>query len=398
MTFSRFMAGAFALACTFAHAQDARPSAPPAPGCFTPSAWYSLSSAKPRVTPESEIIAQASRRQAVLLGEHHDDADHHQWQLQTLAALHVHRPNMVIGFEAFPRRAQPVLDRWIAGELTPREFLERVEWEKVWNFPAELYMPLFQFARLNRIPMLALNVERSLTEEVSRRGWDAVPIEQKEGVSRPAAATRAYEDHLFDVFKEHPAKDKQKTLARDDAAFRRFVESQTTWDRAMAEALARRVNAPAESRPLAVGIMGVGHVRDGYGVPHQLRDLGIKEIAILLPVDAHTACSEVRPTLADALFAVPARTQDKAPPPRLGVQLEMRDKAVTVAAVTAGSLAERSGIKAGDVVTGVAGAQLTTIGRLIAAVREQPPGTWLPMQIRRGESTMELVIKFPPRS
>ena len=42
---------------------------------------------------EAEVIAKAARRSAVLLGEMHDNAEHHRWQLQTLAALHVARPD-----------------------------------------------------------------------------------------------------------------------------------------------------------------------------------------------------------------------------------------------------------------------------------------------------------------
>ena len=392
-----FVTAALSLACACAHAQDMRPSA--APACFAPATWYSLSGAKPRAVPEAEILALAARRDVVLLAEHHDDPDHHLWQLQTLAALHAQRPGMVIGFEAFPRRVQPVLDRWIAGELSEREFLERVEWQKIWNLPPELYVPLFGFARLNRIPILALNVERTLTEEIRRKGWDAVPADRKEGVSRPAAAARAYEDYLFDVFRQHTPDLKDKRApARTDPAFRQFVESQTTWDRAMAEALARRVKTAGEPRPLVVGIMGVGHVRERYGVPHQLRDLGVTEVATLLPLGADVPCNEIKSTLADAVFALPARMQDKPPPPRLGVRLEMRDKAVSVVDVTAGSLAEHSGIKAGDVVTSVAGAPAATIARVIGAIREQPAGTWLPIQVRRGESTLDLVIKFPPKT
>ena len=393
-----FFAAAFALACMCAQAQETRaPAAPPA--CLAPATWYSLSGPKPRAVPEAEIVAQAVRRDVVLLGEHHDDPDHHQWQLQALSGLHVQRPAMVIGFEAFPRRVQPVLDRWIAGELSAREFLERVEWQKIWNLPPELYLPLFNFARMNRIPILALNVDRTLTEERRRKGWDAVPAEQREGLSRPAAAARAYEDYLFEVFRQHPADEKDKrTPTRSDPAFRRFVESQTTWDRAMAEALARRAKTASEPRPLVVGIMGFGHVRERHGVPHQLRDLGVTEVATLLPLAADMPCSEIKSTLADAVFTVPAQIQDKPAPPRLGVRLEMRDKAVAVVEVTAGSLAEQSGIRAGDVVTSIAGAPAATVTRVISAVREQPPGTWLPMQIRRGEAALELVIKFPPKT
>ena len=395
---STLLVTAFALACVCAHAQDSRTPAAPAV-CLTPATWYSLSGPKPRAVPQAEIVAQAARRDVVLLGEHHDDPDHHQWQLQALAALHVQRPAMVIGFESFPRRVQPVLDRWVAGELSAREFIERVEWQKIWNLPAELYLPLFNFARLNRIPIFALNVERTLTEAIRREGWDAVPAEQKEGLSRPAAAARAYEDYLFEVFRQHPADVKDKrTPTRGDPAFRRFVESQTTWDRAMAEALASRAKSANEPRPLVVGIMGAGHVRERHGVPHQLRDLGVTEVATLLPLAADTPCSEIKPALADAVFTVPQRKQDKPAPPRLGVRLEMRDKAVAVVEVTAGSLAEQSGIKAGDVVTSVAGAPAATVTRMISAVRQQPPGTWLPIQIRRGEATLELIIKFPPKT
>lgn len=71
---------------------------------------------------QQAVIANAVKAAVVLLGETHINADHHRWQLQTLAALHAQRPDMVIGFEMFPRRIQPILDRWIAGELNEKSF------------------------------------------------------------------------------------------------------------------------------------------------------------------------------------------------------------------------------------------------------------------------------------
>ena len=35
----------------------------------------------------NEVLSRAARAQAVLLGESHENADHHRWQLQTMAAL-----------------------------------------------------------------------------------------------------------------------------------------------------------------------------------------------------------------------------------------------------------------------------------------------------------------------
>ena len=403
-TIPAIVAGVFAaiaMICAGSARAQEQPMHPvPKQACLAPATWYSLAGDQPRTAPARELLADMASRDIVLLGEQHDDAGHHQWQLQTLAALHVLRPQMVIGFESFPRRVQPVLDRWIAGELTVTQFFEQTGWEKIWNFPRELYLPLFQFARINRIPIVALNVERALTEAVANQGWDAVPAAQQEGVSRPAPASNAYRDFLFDVFKAHPRRRPSETATpdKDDKTFRFFVESQTTWDRAMAEALARRLDAgPGALRPLVVGIMGSGHVRNGHGVPHQLRDLGISKIAALLPVDTRQDCESIRKGFADGVYAMPEIPRDKPPPPRLGVQLEQLEGGVRLAAVTPGSLAEQTGLKPGDRVVSIAGIPVATTVNLVSAIRMQPAGTWLPMQIRRGTETLDMVIKFPPR-
>lgn len=104
-----------------------------------------------------------AKRDVVLLGERHVSEDDHRWQVQTLAALYALRPDMVIGFEMLPRRVQAALDRWVAGELTVKQFLEKTGWDEVWGMPAELYLPLVQFARISRIPMAALNSDRQLS-------------------------------------------------------------------------------------------------------------------------------------------------------------------------------------------------------------------------------------------
>ncbi|MBL8487235.1 MAG: ChaN family lipoprotein [Rhodocyclaceae bacterium] len=375
-----------------------------AAGCLEPGAWAALEGDKPRRIPAGDVITAAAARDVVLLGEQHEDMDHHRWQLQTLAALHARRPAMAIGFEMFPRRLQPVLDRWVAGELTAKEFLRQSEWERVWKLPADLYMPLFEFARLNRIPMLALNVDGKLTEAIAEKGWDAVPEDQREGVGRAAPASEAYREFLFEVYREHAGrrgrdgKDARegKAPGRTDAGFRNFVESQQTWDRAMAEVIARRVNAGGE-RPLVVGVMGAGHIRNGYGVPAQLRDLGVRNVGTLLPLPVAADCRVVKAGLADAVFAVPAPPPFRHDPPRLGVALEEADGAVRIAEVTPGSLAERSGLAKGDRIVAVAGQPARRVASLIQAVRAQPDGTWLPVEVRRGEAAMEIVVKFPAK-
>ncbi|HEX6267585.1 MAG TPA: ChaN family lipoprotein [Burkholderiales bacterium] len=345
-----------------------------------PAAWLRLDGERPAAVAPAALIADMARRDVVLLGERHDEADHHRWQLHTLAALHAQRPQMVIGFEAFPRRVQPALDKWVAGELTVAQFLAETQWDEVWRLPAELYLPLFEFARLHRIPMVALNVERKLTQAVAARGWDALAEGEREGVGRPAPAPKAYLDELARIHKEHEG----------NTPFRNFVEGQQTWDRAMAQALARHAGSA-----LAVGIIGSGHLRHGHGVPLQLRDLGVARIGTLLPA-APSDCRELVAGLADAVFVLPEQVSVKPPPPRLGVRLDQQGDAVRLLEVTAGSLAERTGLKKGDVIAAAAGTPVKRMAQLIAAVRGQPAGTWLPLQVKRGDETHEIVVKFPP--
>ena len=156
-----------------------------------------------------------------------------------LAALHAQRPDMAIGFEMFPRRLQPVLDRWVDGQLGVREFLSQAEWEQVWNFPPQLYLPLFEFARINRIPMIALNVDQKLTRAIADKGWQGVPAAEREGVGRPAAALPAYRDLLRELHRSHLAGRRQ--AGKGDNSFENFLDAQLAWDRAMAEALAARL-------------------------------------------------------------------------------------------------------------------------------------------------------------
>ncbi len=396
---------ALALVLLGALANPVAQAAPSTDACLSPATWTALEQKPPHPIPAADLLSGMARREVVLLGESHDEDDHHRWQVHTLAALHMLRPDMVIGFEMFPRRVQPVLDKWVAGELTLKQFLARSEWDKVWNVPAELYVPLFQFARINRVPMVALNVDNALNKAVRANGWDKVPDVQREGVGRAAAPSADYLDFLFEVYRAHPprrgAKD-ARSPSKTDGDFLRFVESQTTWDRAMAEALAGAMTRGARAdgtagAPLVVGIMGSGHVRHGFGVPHQLRDLGVEDVGTLLAMPASADCKMAAAGLADAVFALPvqAHEQPAPPPPRLGVQLEEKEGSVRIAEVGGGSLAKKNGLKAGDRVLEIGGTKVVGYAQVVAMVRRQPPGTWLPVRVQRGGETLNLVIKFP---
>jgi uncharacterized iron-regulated protein len=247
-----------------------------------------------------DVIVALAKRGVVLLGETHDQAEHHRWQLHTIAALFSHRPDIVIGFEMFPRRVQPVLDRWSKGELNETTFLREVDWPQIWGFAEELYLPLFHFARMHRLPMLALNIDRATNRQVAAQGLASVPSTEREGVGDPAPASSSYRDRLFEWFKKHPAASQDARVASE--RFERFVCAQQFWDRAMAEAIAEaRHNG---LRPLVIGIMGSGHIEYGEGVPYQLAALEVDDVATALPWRSDTDYPIHDPPIAEFLFGV----------------------------------------------------------------------------------------------
>jgi uncharacterized iron-regulated protein len=365
--------------------------------CVPTAQWV-----RPRADGAAPVAAQAIVDQSlaadvVLLGETHDSAEHHRWQLQLLIALHARRPDMVIALEMFPRRVQPALDRWVAGELDEAAFLEASDWRAVWSFNPSLYLPIFHFARMNRVPLLAVNVDRALTRAVAERGLASLPENEREGISDPAPALAGYVDLLFDSWLEHlPLKPGDASPERDSDDFRRFVETQLVWDRAMAEGIA----AARERQPgvLVVGLMGSGHVVHGWGVAHQLAALGLPGAVSLLPWDSGSDCARLVAGYADAVFGVEAPPRPPAAPRvRLGVTLEPVPAGVRIASIAADSVAASARLRVGDVIVELGGAPISTPGQVAQAVARQPPGSWLPVKVQRGRRLLERVARFPPQ-
>ncbi|TDI77679.1 MAG: PDZ domain-containing protein [Betaproteobacteria bacterium] len=344
---------------------------------------------------DTEVISRAVNQSVVLLGEEHANPEHHRWQLQMLVSLYTLHPDMVIGFEMFPRRVQNVLDQWVAGEFSVAEFLVAVDWKHVWSTDASAYLPLFHFARMNRIPMVALNIDVHLRQEISLKGFDSISDDKLKGVTRPAVPSVAYLDYLMPIYKKHDRDNKDKgEISRDDLDFQRFVGGQQLWDRSMAQALHSALSRPG--RPLVVGIMGAGHIKYGYGVPHQLKDLGIEDVAMFLPWDGSKACEHFVPGIADAVFGVASYIAPHVPHrQRLGIRFEMVQNGALVLQIEKGSIAEASGIKNGDTITDIAGLEVKQINDVVEAVQRQAPGTWLPLRVKRGGETIEIIAKFP---
>ncbi len=367
--------------------------------CIVPNQWYNPDDMG--IIDSNQFLKEAATGRVALLGEHHAQGDHQRWELHTLAALHALNPNMAIGFEMFPRKAQPVLDRWIAGDLSEAEFLEQSHWQKYWNFDSKYYMPLFHFARMNQIPIHALNVSKVLLKQVRKEGWKNIKEEDREGVADPAPPSEGYKNLLIAIYQQHSvhrpgAKKGEQDSAADleSPGFKRFLQGQTLWDAAMAQIIFHETEK--DPSLLFVGVMGSGHVVNGYGVPDQLKSLGQKEVTTMIAWHDDFGCKGIGGQFADAIIGMKMPEEAAQPKPKLGVYLEEDKGKVSVAKLVEGSVAEAVGLQKGDIFVKAAGKKITRMIQVIAIVQRTSHGNWLPLLMKRGDKEIEIVAKFSP--
>jgi len=263
--------------------------------CAPPNSW--LQPGSHAVVDESSVLARAQLNRVVLLGEHHDNQSHHDWQLRMLRALHQQQPALVVGLEMLPKVVQPKIDRFLRAETTIDVFLKEVEWQRYWSFSADYYVPLLKYAREQQIPVVALNITREKVNDAVDRGWKFAPV----GMTQPAQPTRSYIRQLVRSFQRHKFPGAELDVAVEGPAFRRFVQKQLLWDRAMAEGINAQLSV-AEPPSIVLAFIGSGHLMHGFGVPHQLQSLGIEKVMTMIPWDRHLDCSVLKEGFADVVF------------------------------------------------------------------------------------------------
>ena len=120
-----------------------------------------------KVTAE-QMTAAITDARIIYVGETHDNPASHRLQLQVLKAVAERFPGQVsIGMEMFNPSHQEVLDKWVAGELSEKDFLKDSDWYSNWQMDFAYYSDLLHYAREAKIPVVGINVSKELRQEVA---------------------------------------------------------------------------------------------------------------------------------------------------------------------------------------------------------------------------------------
>jgi uncharacterized iron-regulated protein len=213
-----------------------------------------------RFVESEDVVARLARARYVLLGERHDNPDHHRVQAALLRALLAAGRRPAVAFEMFTADDAPQLARQLAAAPRDAAGLARaVDWARSGWPDWAYYEPIAQAALDRGLPIVAANLAPATVRAIARGRPDALAPDftTRYALDRPlpdggqAALTAEIRD------------------AHCGALPAERVESMVLAQRARDAMLAD--NLLATTRDGAVLIAGIGHVRVDRGVPAYLR-------------------------------------------------------------------------------------------------------------------------------
>ncbi|MEQ9489855.1 MAG: ChaN family lipoprotein [Alphaproteobacteria bacterium] len=228
---------------------------------------------------QQELLQVLQAVPVVLLGEKHDNADHHRLQAQIVQALASEGMRPALVFEMLT----PMQDDAEAAIHDPDISWSALDSILAWSdrgWPEwDSYRRILAVARRSRLPVLPGNAQRQETHAVSRAGLDHLSNGERERLALnaplPVRAQQQLDEELMQSHCGH----------LPEAALPGMAAVQRLRDARLADAVLR---ATARGRP-AVLIAGAGHVRKDRAVPLYLmqRVPGLVVISIAIrEVDA----------------------------------------------------------------------------------------------------------------
>lgn len=247
---------------------DAGPKAAPAAAETKPiiEANYRLYDAKGNPATLEQIISAAGKADVVFLGENHDDAVAHHLQMEIFRRTAEANKNrkVALSLEMFERDVQPVVDEYLQDLISETHFLLS---SRPWKNYKTDYRPLVEYAKQNRLSVIAANAPRRYVNMVSRNGRDALnalsptakswlaPLPY--GEPSPAYATK---------FTAQMSQGGGGGQSGHDTG--KMLQSQGLWDATMAYSIAEYLKK--EDTALIVHLNGYFHTESRLGTAEQL--------------------------------------------------------------------------------------------------------------------------------
>lgn len=119
----------------------------------------------------SKLIKSLGRAEIIFFGELHNNPIAHWLELEIATSLYGVHPDLVLAMEMFEADDQIVLDEYLGGVIEEKNFLKEA---KIWDNYRTDYKPLVEFARENKLKVVASNIPRRYASLVYKKGLEAL--------------------------------------------------------------------------------------------------------------------------------------------------------------------------------------------------------------------------------
>lgn len=209
---------------------------------------------------EPALLAELSRARFVLLGERHDNADHHLLQAEVVRALTGSGHEPVLAFEMLDVEQQPAIDAVLAREPgNPDAIARAVAWDESGWPDWSLYRPIFAVGLERGLRIIGANLPSAQVKQLVMRGPEALAPET---FARLGLDTPLPEDTAR-AMREEMRESHCGQLP--EAMLEPMVLAQRARDAQMADRLLATATQDG-----ALLITGAGHARTDRGVPARL--------------------------------------------------------------------------------------------------------------------------------
>jgi len=206
---------------------------------------------------ESALEALLAGADFVLLGETHDNADHHVLQARLVRAVIASGRRPALAFEMLATDQQGAVDSALSRPRPdPDALATAVAWKKSRWPDFALYRPIFAAGLEAGLPVVAANLPRSVVRAAVSKGAGAL--------DEPLRARLSRDEPLPALLVEEMRREMRESHCDElpEAMLDPLVLAQRARDARMAE----RLLATGEARG-AILVAGNGHVRTDRGVP-----------------------------------------------------------------------------------------------------------------------------------
>jgi len=225
---------------------------------------------------EAELTAAVVRARFALLGETHDNADHHILQARLVRAIGAAGRSPALAFEMLDVDRQADVDASLA--RAPRDALAlstAVRWSESGWPPFGFYRPVFEAGLAAGMPIVAANLPRKDARALFSKGPSALP----EPVRVRLEKAGPFPDDVLKALREEMAASHCGELPES------MVEPMVTAQKAKDAQLADRLVASDRGQG-AILIAGSGHLRTDVAVPMFLRaDADAEQIVAVAMVE-----------------------------------------------------------------------------------------------------------------